>query len=543
MWSKLLCIFLCLWGTAVSGAESIDAVERAFANEQYQEVVILADSLLETATLHLPRLHQLRADSYYYLGDLEKSLESYFQAIHAGEQAEVRDEMLLTECYSHAGFCYREMGLYQQAFPHYERSLQIAKGMHSFQEIAEQYYNLGTLYKHIGDYENSIKLLDSAYQIDVARQDEVAIGFDLSLLSELKAQTGAYDEALFYAKESLTRLQPGEGNANSLANRTKLVGNMFLELDQLDSAGFYLAEAADEYERVGDQWRLASCWLDQAELSIRTGQLDIAANYAQQAHSFFLRNDHSEYFILASNVMAKVYGEMQMIPKALEILEENEAKCQDLGLIKSLRQNYLLQSELLEKAGEIDKAVEMKKKYQVLNDSIQKLDNNEQLNRIALQVKFDKLEKENQILTQRYVAKSADLESTTFKLNGVAMGSILTLAILGIVIYLVRKKMKNKYVQLEQEVETLRHQIKLLLEGDASGVEVDLDKINGCLTTPLTDREFEILGHAISNLSNAQIAEQVFVSVNTVKYHLKNIYDKLGVSNRKQALEYIVQTK
>ncbi|UXX80825.1 tetratricopeptide repeat protein [Reichenbachiella carrageenanivorans] len=211
MWSKLLCIFLFLWGTAVRGAESIDAVEKAFANESYAQVVSLADSLLETATLHLPRLHQLRADSYYYLGDLEKSLESYFQAIHAGEQAEVRDDLLLTECYSHAGFCYREMGLYQQALPHYERSLQIAKSIGAAVETAEQYYNLGTLYQHFGDYENSIKLLDSAYQIDVARQDEVAIGFDLSLLSELKAQTGAYEEALFYAKESLALLKSRPG--------------------------------------------------------------------------------------------------------------------------------------------------------------------------------------------------------------------------------------------------------------------------------------------------------------------------------------------
>ncbi|UXX80826.1 LuxR C-terminal-related transcriptional regulator [Reichenbachiella carrageenanivorans] len=338
-------------------------------------------------------------------------------------------------------------------------------------------------------------------------------------------------------------LSPGQGNANSLANRTKLVGSLFLELGQLDSAGFYLGEAAKEYERVGDQWRLASCWLDQAEWSIKMEQLGDAEEYAEQAHEFFLRNDHSEYFISSNNMRAKVYGEMHLVGKALNILVENEIKCKELGLIKSLRQNYLLQSELLDKAGEKDRASDMKNKYQLLNDSIQKLDNNEQLNRLALQVKFDKLEQENQILTQRYVAKSADLESTIFKLNGLTIGAVILLMILGIVIYLVRKKMKHKYVQLEKEVETLRQQIKLLLEGDTSGVIVDLQKLNGCLTTPLTDREFEILGHAISNLSNAQIAEQVFVSVNTVKYHLKNIYDKLGVSNRKQALEYVVQTK
>ena len=85
------------------------------------------------------------------------------------------------------------------------------------------------------------------------------------------------------------------------------------------------------------------------------------------------------------------------------------------------------------------------------------------------------------------------------------------------------------------------HQIKVLLEGDKAVLEVDLNKLNLCLNNPLTDREFEILRHAVSDLNNSQIAERVFVSVNTVKYHLKNIYEKLGVSNRKQALEYIVK--
>ncbi|MEQ8532548.1 MAG: helix-turn-helix transcriptional regulator, partial [Imperialibacter sp.] len=62
------------------------------------------------------------------------------------------------------------------------------------------------------------------------------------------------------------------------------------------------------------------------------------------------------------------------------------------------------------------------------------------------------------------------------------------------------------------------------------------------LAQPLSEREFEILTHALSNLNNSEIAEKVFVSVNTVKYHLKNIYEKLGVTNRKEALQFALST-
>ena len=37
-------------------------------------------------------------------------------------------------------------------------------------------------------------------------------------------------------------------------------------------------------------------------------------------------------------------------------------------------------------------------------------------------------------------------------------------------------------------------------------------------------------------LTNAAVAEELNVSVNTVKWYLKNIYSKLGVSNRTQCV-------
>lgn len=53
---------------------------------------------------------------------------------------------------------------------------------------------------------------------------------------------------------------------------------------------------------------------------------------------------------------------------------------------------------------------------------------------------------------------------------------------------------------------------------------------------PLSEREKEVLKALSKGLSNSEIADLLFVSVNTVKTHLKNIYDKLQVKNRTQAL-------
>lgn len=53
----------------------------------------------------------------------------------------------------------------------------------------------------------------------------------------------------------------------------------------------------------------------------------------------------------------------------------------------------------------------------------------------------------------------------------------------------------------------------------------------------LSNRELDTLKAMAEELSNQQIADKLFVSLNTVKTHLKNIYLKLEVDNRKKAIE------
>jgi DNA-binding NarL/FixJ family response regulator len=61
-------------------------------------------------------------------------------------------------------------------------------------------------------------------------------------------------------------------------------------------------------------------------------------------------------------------------------------------------------------------------------------------------------------------------------------------------------------------------------------------------TPTLTERELEVLRLVARCASNPQIAEQLRITVNTVKVHLRNILDKLQVDNRTQAATYAVQS-
>lgn len=65
---------------------------------------------------------------------------------------------------------------------------------------------------------------------------------------------------------------------------------------------------------------------------------------------------------------------------------------------------------------------------------------------------------------------------------------------------------------------------------------VDFQSLEDDPLDTLTARERELLAALAQGWSNLQIAARIGISRNTVKYHLKNLYDKIGVNNRAMAV-------
>ena len=67
-------------------------------------------------------------------------------------------------------------------------------------------------------------------------------------------------------------------------------------------------------------------------------------------------------------------------------------------------------------------------------------------------------------------------------------------------------------------------------------IEMETERVKHEQASLLTKRETEIMHLIAKGCSNKQIASKLFISEETVKMHVKNIFRKLGASNRIAAL-------
>jgi LuxR family maltose regulon positive regulatory protein len=94
---------------------------------------------------------------------------------------------------------------------------------------------------------------------------------------------------------------------------------------------------------------------------------------------------------------------------------------------------------------------------------------------------------------------------------------------------------QQAYVRRLLEATSLAAKAQKPTAGDAKWGQAGA--LTQALVEPLSEREIEVLKLLAEGLTYQEVAERLIVSLNTVRFHVKSIYGKLGVDNKTAALE------
>jgi len=98
------------------------------------------------------------------------------------------------------------------------------------------------------------------------------------------------------------------------------------------------------------------------------------------------------------------------------------------------------------------------------------------------------------------------------------------------------------FVSKSEQPDVLLETVAVVAGGRMVFPFLDVRQIHQNPLTSLTRRELEVLASIAAGQTNKQIAAVQGVSPNTVKFHVKNLFEKLGVSNRSQAVALYLES-
>ena len=226
-------------------------------------------------------------------------------------------------------------------------------------------------------------------------------------------------------------------------------------------------------------------------------------------------------------MVAGSYLALEKHLQALACLDSAALLC-DSSWLSDLEHIEDLRFRVYESMGAYRKALVHFKRKVRLHDSLFSLETRRNIEDIRVAYETEKKEQEILLLERENSIKYVKL-----RFAWTLVFSLLLLSLAGAVISLQILRTRNQRIR-QMKLE-LQNYILQLHRPEGEAHETQLSRLAD--EDDLTQREKEVLDLLSVGLANDEIASRLFISRNTVKFHIKNIFIKMDVRNRIQALQ------
>jgi ATP/maltotriose-dependent transcriptional regulator MalT len=402
-------------------------------------------------------------------------------------------------------------------------------------KYAENLANIGVVKEVSGDYIAAIEFYLKALDVFKKQGLEEKASVVYNNIGIVYQQLNEPDKALEFYHLALSITERLK-NEDLSAKRYNNIASIYEEYtDKQDSALYYYYKAHKYYALVNSKY-LPVVENNIAYLHIVSGNYNKADSLLNKTLKHYRDIDES------TKIAPVLRNFGQLCIKTARYKQAEQYLTEALGLSQEIK-NKELEIEVLivfinlyEQINEYKKANVLLKQLSGIEKDVKGKEHKDFVER--LQVQFSVKEKNQTI-------EILELKNKVQTKKMIRLWVFVSFLIIALIVWyyiyrLQKKNSKLQLLQMQRDIADYVSQIEEIKEQSLKQEQESKDKILEKLKSfGLTEREEEVLILISQGYKNAEIAEKMFVSLNTIKTHTKNIFIKLDVKNRTQAAKKV----
>lgn len=422
-----------------------------------------------------------------------KSTESLKRGLNYLEKS--TDTLTQIKCLNALGTTYRKLNMEAEAFKSYFKAYELASKVNNTVSKAICMNGIGNIFTDINKHKIALHYFRKGLDFEKINKNDRGIEYDLANIGESHLYLGNYDSARIYIDKALQ-----------------------------------YAKKRKKMNRAGPEFSLLGL------LHQKEKKYTISNEFYDKAINLFIASKNYRYLSNALINTGINLIHLKKEKKGLDNIRTGIRYATQIGSKENILLgnnaliNYYTQKRDFKRAFTIQKLA-MNIKDSILNDASQK-------SIISSQIAQQSIEKDEKIKQLSHEKQKSSIEAKKNRnrlIYSIILGLLAFTSTLSI--YLIYRR--NTESRLENMQTELQHYIEQLKGHRKFSSEKKITLKEQLSDFDLSDRELSVLRLLVKGKTNKKISEELYISINTVKSHIKSIYGKMDVKNRVQVVQKI----
>lgn len=439
-----------------------------------------------------------------------------------------------------AGIAYGYAYEPEAALPFFNQAIRVYRKLEDPEGIGDIYLNSGANYHFANLPDSAMINYQRAERFYREAGNAEKLGRVTNNIALLFKRLGSTEEAIHYLRKSISYKQQ-TGSVEGVMNTEINLSSFYFNADRYDSALYYARSALRKSRQLNDADVEAASLINLSEVLAQTGKADSAIIYSTRAWFRAKESKLTGRQVTASAMLAQLFEGRENCDSAVHYATLTVSTAENRVVPSELMSSYEVLARCAAQNGDFARAYEMSLMAAEYRDTLA-AERSEA--RLAVMItKYEQSVRKRDFLQQQ--KELSEAEANMNRYFAIAAASVAIVAVLSLILITLYYRNRRRRAAAEESLRAKAREIDLLREKLAAqtdrepeapnAVKLSADEVNKLLVNPLTERELEVLEAIADGKTNKEIADALFVSVNTIKTHINRIYDKLNVNNRTQA--------